>query len=256
MFFRILPELAFDHRCSRLVRDVHDDTNPGEDVTFLGRVGGAHGARAPRGPALFDGRGRGDAVSLDDLLHLDHIVDVRKGRLADRATREAILQDPLHTATLEAENGRAVRDALTRRQFPEFGLRPVHLRDVLCTERVDAKQLLAQDREVVALKAATVWHQALQQVSQRLQPLHLRQGLLSLGPGLGQIGNNDDHSFSIWNPHVPHMAIGLQKLRMVLAQLRDRGAVGPLMEGVLRYALERQLRDHPKRAQTYPSPAE
>mmetsp|Transcript_30261 Transcript_30261/g.60236 ORF Transcript_30261/g.60236 Transcript_30261/m.60236 type:complete len:242 (-) Transcript_30261:715-1440(-) len=241
MLLGIIPELVFDFGGVVLVGDVHDDSDPRKDVVgFLGE-GRTHRARASGCPTLLDGRRRGDPLLLDDALHLLDIVDVSEGGLVDGPGREAVLQDPLGAAALEPQDLGAVGDALACRAPPEFGLRAVHLRDMLRVQGVEPEQLFPQLGEVVALQTSAVRVELPQQVPQRPDPLLLGHRRLRHRALLGHVGDHDDDGVGVRDPHVPHMAEGLQQVGMVLPQVRRVRAECALMQRVPRDALERHL---------------
>lgn len=104
MPLRVLLELGLDQRRLAFRGDVHDDAHPREERIGLRGVRRAHRTAAPGRPALFDGRRRSDLLPLDDLLHLLHVTDVIQVGLLDAAARQAVLQHPLLTAALEAQD--------------------------------------------------------------------------------------------------------------------------------------------------------
>mmetsp|Transcript_46387 Transcript_46387/g.75402 ORF Transcript_46387/g.75402 Transcript_46387/m.75402 type:complete len:209 (-) Transcript_46387:174-800(-) len=170
----VLPEFRLDRRGFALVHNVHDNPDPGEDVSILWRVGWAHRTGASCSPPLLDGRSCSNAFTLDYRLQLYHVVDVCQRRFVDRAAWDAVLQNPLCAATLESEDLHAVCDALAGGPLPELSLSPVHPCHVLCIQRVQHEALLTDLREVDACQVATVWLEL---------PQQLRKGSQSVAVG-------------------------------------------------------------------------
>mmetsp|Transcript_60087 Transcript_60087/g.183549 ORF Transcript_60087/g.183549 Transcript_60087/m.183549 type:complete len:455 (-) Transcript_60087:94-1458(-) len=253
---RVLAELLPDRGRVLLVGDVHDDPDPRKDVAFSGRVRGAHGARAAGRPALLDRRRRGDALLLDDPLNFDNIVDVCHRRLIDVSAWKAILQDPLHPPALEAQDIGAIGDALALRPLPELGLCLVDPGHVLRVQWVQHEELLSQLGEVIAIEVPAVRLQLLQQVPQGLHALGLGELVLRDGSLLRHVRNYDHDGVRVRHPHVPHVAVRLQKTLVVLPELLDRGAIRPLVQGVLRDALERHVGDDAQGPQADAGPPE
>merc|ERR1711862_547446 len=104
MLDRVLLESLLDRRCTVFICNIHDHTNPREQCIGVGRVRWTHQASAGRSPTLLDWRCGWDTLPLYCCLHFCHIVNVCTGWGPYCSSWEAILQDPLHATTLEAQN--------------------------------------------------------------------------------------------------------------------------------------------------------
>mmetsp|Transcript_32658 Transcript_32658/g.60735 ORF Transcript_32658/g.60735 Transcript_32658/m.60735 type:complete len:247 (+) Transcript_32658:49-789(+) len=152
---RVVSKLALDSGADRRIRygQVHDHSNPGEDVVNAATGGRAHAALRRPCPALLDRRRGGETRRLDMLEEVDHETDVRRrrfhlsllalycgGETIKFTSGEAHLKHQLLPATVKLQHLRRVSNHPPLRVLPEFCLRLVGSPNMLGIQSVELQQ--------------------------------------------------------------------------------------------------------------------